>query len=369
MTLPTHLEATPTTARFADRVESWEDSFGRAFATDYGDPGREYEALRSGVVVLEYSTIRKWFVEGPDAQTAVDSVFSRDVAAAPIGRVLYGVFVDSDGFMIEDVTVVKLTDQQVLVLGGDPLTEAQLQDAVPAGTTVTDRRAEYAAVSIQGPRSRELLERLTDSDISSSALPYYGGLVDATVADARAIVLRLGFTAELGYEVMVPVEHADKLWDAVLAQSDLGVELMGLTAILVARTEAGMVMGGYEYDRSTTPFECGLGWTVDFGKADFVGRQALLSRKENPQSRLVSLIIEDQAEGLDGTPVFTDDQEVGRISMAVQSPVLGGRTLALARVARDVTVAESPALRTHAGAAATVVQTPVFDPKRIRVKS
>ncbi len=368
MALPTGLEFTPTTVRFADRVTDWEDSFGRAFATDYGNPEREYEVLRSGVVALEYSTIRKWFVEGPDAAAAVDSVFSRNVVDAPVGRILYGVVVDADGFMIEDVTVFVLSSTQIVMLGGDPLTEAQLEAAVPPGTTVTDRRAEYAAASIQGPLSRELLQRLTDADISNEALPYYSALTDVTVAGAAASILRLGFTAELGYEVMVPVADADRLWDAILAQTDLGIEMMGITAILVARTEAGMVMGGFEYDRTMTPFECGLGWTVDFDKPEFQGRQALLSKKETPKLRLVSLVVDADAAGLDGASVFHGDREVGRITMAVRSPVLDGKTLALALVDRDV-AKPGAAVTLADGATATRVATPVYDPERTRAKS
>lgn len=371
MPMPLQLEPNPTTARFADRVSEWADSFGRPFALDYGDPVKEYKALREAVVALEYSTIRKWFVEGPGAVAAVDNVYSRNVKALSIGRLAYGVFTDQDGFMIEDVTLVKLSPETVLVLGGEQLTQQQLEQAVPEGTTVTDRRAEFAAVSLQGPSSRALLQRLTTADVSNDALPYYGSLLDVEVANVPATIFRLGFTAELGYEVMVPVEHTDTLWDAILAQRDLGIELMGLSAILVARTEAGMVMNEYEYDRTTTPFECGLGWTVDFEKGPFQGRDALLAKKNSVPTRLVSVETSTPANGLDNRALLIEGQPVGRITMAVSSPALGGQTLALARVdtafARIGTALEIDT--DHGLVAATVRRTPAYDPERIRVKS
>lgn len=371
MPMPVELEPNPTTARFADRVSEWADSFGRPFAIDYGDPTKEYKALREAVVALEYSTIRKWFVEGPDAVASVDKVYSRNINDLPIGRVAYGVLTDEDGFMIEDVTVVKLSPETVLVLGGEQLTQQQLEQAVPEGTMVKDRRSEFAAVSLQGPSSRALLQRLTKADISNEALPYYSSLLDVEVANVPATIFRLGFTAELGYEVMVPVEHTDTLWDAILAQDDLGVELMGLAAIFVARTEAGMVMNEYEYDRSTTPYECRLGWTIDFEKGPFQGRDALLAKKDKAPTRLVSVEIAASATGLDNRALLLDGQPVGRVSMAVSSPALGGRTLALARVdtayARIGTALE---IDTDLGpVAATVRPTPAYDPERTRVKS
>jgi aminomethyltransferase len=370
MTIPVGLEPNPTTARFAHRVSEWADSFGRPFAIDYGDPAKEYKALREAVVALEYSTIRKWFVEGPDAVAAVDKVFSRNVRALRVGGIAYGVFTDDNGFMIEDTTLVKLSPEIVLVLGGEQLTQQQLEQAAPEGTTVTDRRAEFAAVSLQGPSSRTLLQRLTTADISNEALPYYGSLLDVEVANVPATILRLGFTAELGYEVIVPIEHTDSLWDAILAQRDLGIELMGLEAIFVARTEAGMVMNEYEYDRSTTPYECRLGWTIDFEKGPFQGRDALLAKKDNVPTRLVSVETTAAAGGLDGQYLFIDGRPVGRVSMAVSSPALGGRTLALARV--DTAHAHiGTALEVDTGqglAAATVRRTPAYDPERTRVK-
>lgn len=371
MPMPVGLESNPTTARFADRVSEWADSFGRAFAIHYGDPAKEYKALREAVVALEYSTIRKWFVEGPAAVATVDQVFSRNVEALPVGRVLYGFFADDDGFMIEDCTVVKLSPESVLVLGGELLTQQSLEQAAPEGTTVTDRRAEFAAVSLQGPSSRALLQRLTGSDISNEALPYYGALLDIEVAGIPAMLLRLGFTAELGYEIIVPVEHADALWDAILEHDDLGIELMGLEAILIARTEAGMVMNEYEYDRSTTPFECRLGWAIDFDKGSFRGRDALATKKHDVPTRLVSLEISGPAAGLDGRELFIDGQKVGRVTMAVASPVLEGRTLALARIATaHARVDNALEVGTVEGPFPAVVrQTPAFDPERNRVRS
>lgn len=238
------------------------------------------------------------------------------------------------------------------------------------GTTLTDRRDEYAVASIQGPNSRALLQRLTDADVSNEALPYYGALYEVDVAGAPASIFRVGFTAELGYEIMVPIAHTAQLWDAILAQKDLGVRLMGLRALMVARTEAGMLVNGVEYDRKTTPFECRLGWTIDFDKGNFQGRSALLAKKDSVDNRLVSIEIDASAENLDNAPLFVDGAQAGRVTVAVPSPVLNGKTLALARVnGEHASLGTELRIGEGTGAHAVVRQTPAYDPQRLKAKS
>lgn len=377
MTLPNGVIPAPTTPRFEGVVRGWEDICGMAFAKSYGDPDQEYASLRRDVVAIEYSVLFKWFVEGPHAFDVVNAVFSRDLAKVKPGRAAYGVVVDDDGLMIEDVTVLEVGDQRILVVGGNPLTGEQLVRATPAGTTVTERRDDYAALSLQGPKSRELLSRLTEADVSNESLPYYGFVTDVTVAGLSAMVIRLGFTAELGYEILVAASDADALWDAVLAQTDLGVVPLGLDALLVARTEAGMVMAEFEYDRQTTPFECGLAWALDFGK-EFQGRSALDAKKEEVRHRLVSLEIDAPVASmserplvLDGRRVVANGRDVGWVTMAVTSPTLEGSTLGLARVDKDVaTVGATLQVETEQGPVDAVVhRTPVYDPERTKAKS
>lgn len=377
MSLPDGLSPAPTTPRFEGVVRGWEDICGMAFAKAYGDPDREYAALRRDVVAIEYSVLYKWFVEGPDAFDTVNAVFSRDVAKIQPGRAAYGVVVDDDGMMIEDVTVLELAEDQLLVVGGNPLTGDQLVRRAPEGTTVTDRRDDYAALSLQGPKSRELLRRLTDVDVSNESLPYYSFAHGVAVAGLPATIIRLGFTAELGYEILVAASDANALWDAVLEQTDLGVIPLGLDALLVARTEAGMVMAEFEYDRQTTPFECGLAWALDFDK-DFQGREGLEAKRDEVRHRLVSLVIEapvepmaDRPLALDARRVFGDGRDIGFVTMAVTSPTLEGATLGLARVDKDFAdVGTVLQVETESGMVDAVVhRTPVYDPDRTKAKS
>ena len=375
MATPEDLLPTPFSPRYAGRVEEWIDVYGHAVAVALDDPAAEYAAVRGAAGVTEYSMLYKWHVEGPGAVAAVDAVFSRSVARLVPGRLAYGVVVDVDGMMVDDVTVAVFSPSRVVMTGGNPETQRHLAAHAPEGTRVTERRDESAVLSLQGPRSREVLSRLVPraQDVANEAFPYYTFRHGMSLAGIPAQVNRVGFTAELGYELQVPRERALDLWDAVLdAGADLGLKPFGAAALMMCRTEAGMIMGELEYDRTVTPFECRMGWAVDFDKGPFQGRDALLAKKDSATGRVVSVVVEAGPQSAEGARLELDGRDVGYVTMAVPSPELGGATLGLARVHRDAVKAGT--LLTALGAdgtkaAAVVRPTPVYDPERTRVRS
>ncbi|MGW0576618.1 aminomethyltransferase family protein [Streptomyces sp. NPDC002920] len=371
--MPEGLRSTPFSPRYADRIEEWIDVYGHAIPLAIGDVTEEYEAIRTTAGASEYSMLYKWHVEGEDAVATVDAVFSRSVRGLDAGRIAYGVVVDTDGMMVDDVTVSVLAPDHLVVTGGNPVTQESLAAHAPAGTTVTERRDEFAVLTLQGPRSRDVLQRLTHVDVSNTAFPYYTLLQNIPVAGLPAQVSRLGFTAELGYEIQVPRERAVELWDAVLeAGADLGVKAFGAAALMMCRTEAAMIMGELEYDHTVTPFECRMGWAVDFDKGPFQGRDALLAKKDSATGRIVSVVVDAEPEVAECARLELDGRDVGYVTMAVPSPALGGATLGLARVHRDA-VKSGTALTAVVSdgfkANAVVRPTPVYDPERARVRS
>ena len=160
------------------------------------------------------------------------------------------------------------------------------------------------------------------------------------------------------------------LWDAVLAAGqDLGVQAAAAAALMQVRVEAGMIMGDFEYDETSTPFECRMGWAVDLEKADFQGRGALLAHKDDVRTRVVSVTLDCAPDVAEGARLLHDGSEVGFVTMAVPSPALGGATLALARVAAPAArIGTELGLDGEVGRA-VVVRTPVHDPERTRVRS
>ncbi len=372
MGIPKGLRPTPFSPCYPEGIEEWIDVYGFAVPLAISDPMEEYDAVRNRVVALEYSMLYKWHVDGPGAIATAHAATSRNINGLGDGRLAYGVVVAENGTMIDDVTVAVTGPDHVLVTGGNPETEAALRSAAPAGTTVIERRDETAVLSLQGPNSRAVLESLTDADVSNSAFPYYTFRTDQTVAGIRCDINRVGFTAELGYEILAPRDRAVDLWEAVLAAGEpMGITPMGAAALMMCRVEAGMIMGELEYDETSSPFECRMGWAVDFDKGPFQGRQALLARKDGDRGRVVSITVDGPPEEADGRPLHREDVEVGAVTMAVPSPALGGTTLAMARIDRDAAPVgtELWVAGVNGRLRAQVITTPVYDPQRTRVRS
>jgi aminomethyltransferase len=368
MPVPTDLMATPFADRFASTVADWIEVMGYAVPISVSDPLEEYRAIRERAAVTDYSMLFKWHVDGTGAPALVDSVVTRNVAALRPGRIAYGPVVDENGGMVDDVTVLVISPEHVVVTGGNPRTGELLASRANSSAHVHERRGDTGVISIQGPRSREILQRLTPADVSASALPYYESREDIVLSGAPSRVSRIGFTAELGYEVEVSLDRASGVWDAICEEGQaLDLRVWGADALMMCRIEAGFVMLDLEYDGTMTPFECRLGWAVDFEKGPFLGRDALLARRDSAPLRVASVLIDGPpGEGLE---LEHDGLPVGVVTMAMPSPELGGRTLGLARLPKDL-ARHGTRLRVTDGAhEAEVIPTPVYDPERLRVRA
>lgn len=372
MTAPADLRATPYSIFYPEDSDTgWRDIFGCALPFHCGDAVAEYDALRGSCALMEYSMLYRWDVMGPGALDVVNSVVSRDLHKLGDGQIAYGVIVDEQAKMIDDVTVFRISDEHVKVIGGnfeanDPI----LRGAAPAAVTVSERRDETAQLSIQGPASREILQSMTSVDLSNESLAYYTFQTGIEIGGVEGQLNRMGFTAELGFEFICAIEDAPVFGRAILeAGASHGIRFAGLATMLPARLEAGMIMADLEYDHTSTPFETRLGWTIDFDKGPFRGRDALAAAKESAPDRVVSVVI-DGVDDILFAPVFVDGEEVGVIPRAVPSPALG-QTLGMARV-RKVAAKVGTTLTGTTGDqpfTAVVVKTPVYDPERIRVRS
>ena len=367
MTYPDTLMPTPLAPLYGDGVVEWMDVFGFAVPVTWGDPDAEYDAIRNHVAVIEFSMLLKYDVTGPGAADCVNRVFSRDVNAMKTGRVAYGVVVTPEGHMIDDCTVFYHSSERVMVMGANPRLGDDLLLAAGPGVTVRECRADYAQISVQGPKSRTLLQDLTSEDISNTSLPYYDFRTAVTIAGISMQISRLGFTGELGYELLLPVARTPELWAALTtAGQKHGLKPVGGAGLMMARIEAGLIMGGLDYDETSTPWECRMGWAVDLAKPDFQGKPALAASKDSAQRTLISIAFPVGAEGLDGAEITVGGSPAGTISMAIPSPALDGRMLALARISNAL--ASIGTSVSAAGYSGIVVNMPVHDPERKRAR-
>lgn len=358
--------------RLAELTGQWMDLFGYWAPTVVTDTSEEYHAVRRAAGLMDFSMLRKADIDGPGAVGLVNSVVTRDVAKLRPGRIGYGALCDESGKMIDDCTVMLRDRERVRFCGASDrdleilAAKAQEQDARVAEFTDA-----MPHLCVQGPGSREILAPLANKDMSAGAFPYYSFREDMVIAGVPVFMTRMGYTAELGYELWAERDRALELWDAVLAAGQpAGLKVIGMDALDLLRIEGGFIIGGVEYDATVSPYECGLGWSVALDKGEFQGRDALAADGRSARFRLASVVLESGGAAASGARLTADGAEAGLVTQSIASPYLGGQTLGLARVAAEHSK-PGTAIKAHLDSgpvAGEIVRHPVYDPERLRAK-
>jgi glycine cleavage system T protein len=358
--------------RLAALTDEWMDLFGYWAPTEVTSTEDEYRAVRESAGLMDFTMLRKVDLDGPGALDLVNSIVTRDVSKLAPGRIAYGALTDSDGRMVDDCTTMMRAHDHVRFCGANDR-DFEIFSAAAEGSDIQVREITDATphLCLQGPLSREILQGLTSSDLSNVAFPYYTFREDVEIAGIPVFLTRLGYTAELGYELWVDRERAFELWDALLAAGEpAGLKLIGMIALDLFRIEGGFIIGGIEYDATVSPYECGLGWSVDLAKGEFQGRKALARDEQTTQLRLTSVVLESGGDEASGAPLWVGDEEVGLVTQAVVSPYLGGRTLGLAKIRKDLKHVGQDVIAQVGDqqVPGEVVTHPVYDKERKRAK-
>jgi glycine cleavage system T protein (aminomethyltransferase) len=387
----------PRTAPLNSKLQ-WREWSGYLAVSAYHDSHEiEYNAIREAAALIDVSPLYKYLVYGPDATRLVDRVITRDVNKLAVGRVYYTSWCNEEGRVIDDGTVARLDEQTYRWTAADPSLRWFRMNARGLDVEIEDVSERVAALAVQGPLSRDVLEAATRT--SWGDLKYFGRRA-ANVGRIAVDVSRTGYTGDLGYEVWVESPDAVEVWDAfVQAGSAYGIRPAGMLALDVTRIEAGLILIEADFDsvrralipeQSFSPFELGiLGRFVDFGKqVDFVGRRSLEREQERggPPRRLVGLELEwepleelyrakgltptlDPAASREPVPLYVRGRQIGKATSTTWSPTLK-KVLALASVDADhsglgtkIDVEWTVEARRHR-TAATVVELPFFNPKR-----
>ncbi len=356
---------------------------------------REYFALRHAAGLIDVTPLFKYDVRGKDATAFLCRVMARDVSRLSVGQIAYCSWCDDDGKLLDDGTVWRLADSDYRVTSAEPNLAWFHRNAAGLNVTIEDCSSQIAAVSLQGPKSRAVLQEAAGSGLD--ALRFFR-LMHAKIDGFDATITRTGYTGDLGYEIWVENRHAVALWDALMAAGrPHGLLPAGLDAMDMTRVEAGFILNGVDYfsahrcliePRKSTPYEAGLGWTVHLHRAPFAGQNAL--RAENargPTRAFVGLEYDwDQYEALfarhglppevpnhawrTAVPVYSLlGVHVGQATSGSWSPILK-KNLALATV-QSAYAQIGQSLRIEVtieyvreSVTATVVKKPFFDPPR-----
>ncbi len=338
----------------------------------------EYYACREDVAMIDLSMLRKFEITGPDAEALLALAMTRNVRKLAIGQVVYTALCYEHGGMIDDGTVMRLGANNFRFICGSDYSGVWLRQlAAERGMRVFIRAStdQLHNLSLQGPRSRELLAPLIftpPTQPSIAELKWFRFTIGRLGGPEGIplVISRTGYTGELGYEIWVHPSNAVALWDRL---AEAGARPMGLEALNMLRIEAGLILAGHEFSDETDPFEAGIGFAVADREEDFIGRDALRRRAANPMRKLVGLLIEGNEPVHHGDCVHNARAQIGVVTSAVRSPVLH-QSIALARVdayyAELGTKLEIGKLDGHQRRLqATIVRFPHYDPDKTRVRA
>jgi len=343
----------------------------------------EYWACREKAAIMDLSPLRKYEVTGPDAEELMQACVTRNMKKLANGQVVYTAMCYDHGGMIDDGTVFRLGDTNFRWIGGNDDSGIWLKKQAEErdlNVWVRNSTDQLHNVAVQGPLSRDILKDIIWTAPTQPTVEELGWFRFAVgrlndFHGPSVVLSRTGYSGELGYEVFCHPKDAMEVFDAIWAAGEPhGMQALGLEALNTLRVEAGLIFANYEFSDQTNPFEAGIGFTVPLKSKedDFTGRAAIEERKAHPQKKLVGLDMESGLIPATGDCVRVGKAQVGEITSAVRSPILG-KVIALARL--DVTHAE-PGTEIEVGQLdglqkrlkATVVGFPHFDPKKERVK-
>jgi 4-methylaminobutanoate oxidase (formaldehyde-forming) len=290
----------------------------------------EHRTTREGVTMMDYSVMGKILVQGRDAEKYLNRICANNIAV-PVGRCVYTQWLNERATIEADLTVTRLAEDQFLILSGDGTiiaVQAWLKRHIPsdAHTSITNITSAYSVLNIQGPKSRDLISRVTHADISNIAFPFLT-MQEIDIGYALVKAIRITYMGELGWELYIPTEFSLHVFDTLLkAGGDVGLKHLGLQALDTLRLEKAYRDYGNDIDNTDTPLEVGLSYFVDFDKpGGFIGRDALLRHKEaGIKYRLVQFLLEDPEPRLYyGEPIYRNSKPVGHIMAGGYGHTLG----------------------------------------------
>lgn len=343
----------------------------------FGDPENESLAVHERAGLLDISTLGKFRVFGPDAEKLLDRINTRKVTGLKEGKILYTAACNEEGVLIDDGVIIKKAEDDYFLTTSTARAPVAKQwyarwlreEAWQAW--MVDLTDALAAMNLAGPRAREILASLTDSDVGNEALPYMHS-TRLEIAGVKALVLRMGFLGELGYEIHCPAGQGLYLWRKLFeAGSSCGLQSVGLETLMVCRLEKGHILPGIDTDGNTSLLEAGLGWLWDRGKEDAVGTPMLRLLESEPGKLEILPFSVDGRTGLkEGHLVVNGDERLGYITSVRYSPILD-QTIGLVLIRPDEDVRNRGRLTLYFEGDrmdVRVVRTPFYDPQGGRMK-
>ena len=338
----------------------------------YRDSKEEYDAVRKAVGLNELSHMGDIDLKGKDAFPLVQELIVNDLGRISDNQLIYTTLCNENGGIIDDVTVYRFSEKHFRIITNavpHPNIISWIESHLKGRDIyLTDISSGVALATLQGPKSCELLQTLTQTDLSK--LPFFN-FTQGQITEIPALISRSGYTGELGYELYVGAESAVELWSTIMDKGcNYGLLPYGIAALQMLRIEKKYLLYGPDINTGTNPIEAGLGWTVRFKKGDFVGREALLKiKEEGPTRMLVGFEVEGNMVMAKDNLIYDQEEKIGSVTSANVSLFLNksiGLGYVKSKWALPGTVLEIE--KDGKRFRAKVVPTPFYDPRNERLR-
>lgn len=337
----------------------------------------EYAAVRERAGLIDVSTLGKIELRGEGVVRFLEFIYPNRFENLKVGRVRYGVICDDAGILLDDGTISRLADNRYFLTTTtgnadaiDSWFRSWLTSKPEFDVRMTNVSGSYAAMNLAGPRAREILGQLTSADLSTTAMPYLAA-TECTIAGVPAIVLRIGFVGEAGYEIHVPTQYGLAVWEAIHSVGrEFGLAPFGVETQRLLRLEKKHLLPGVDTDALSNPLEADLPWIVRLEKPDFIGKGTLArAQARGARQRLVGFRLSNGMSLDPASLVIENGRLGGRVTSSGFSPA-AGVTIGLAWVpARRAKNGDRIEIRVNGRSVTAIVQDePFYDPSGERLK-
>ena len=360
------LRTSALASRHRDLGSGLEDWNGMGTAWTYNsNPNDEHDAIREAAGLIDMSGLKKVHIRGADSASVVNHIITRNMLNVNVGQSCYGAILTEQGKVCDDAIIYNNGNNEWLLVHGSGESMEKLQESSVGKNVDIQFDDDLHDLSLQGPKALDFLNQYTPIDLSS--IKYFHHQ-HTEIFGHKCILSRTGYSGERGYEIFAAADVIGDIWDNIVGQGkDLGFMPCSFTSLDKVRVEATLLFYGYDMTTEHTPWEVGLGWTINRNKNDFRGKEAVFASEGKERFKMVGLEIDHNDALAGGEKLKKDNEEVG----VVNSPVWSHRmkkSLALAHIRPDLI---EPSTKINVSSddincSATVKQTPFYDPKKTK---
>ena len=321
------MKKTPFTDMHIELGAKMHEFAGFNMPIEYSGIMDEHTTVCNAVGVFDVSHMGEFWINGPKALELIQKITSNDASKLKVGKIQYTSFINQTGGIIDDFLLYHMEEEKYMLVvnaGNIQKDWAWVNKHNTMGAIVEDASDHTALLALQGPKATELLQKLTDTDLST--IPYYA-FENGTIAGIENVIIsNTGYTGAGGFELYFYPDHGKKMWNALFdAGEEFGIKPAGLGARDTLRLEMGFNLYGNDMTEETSPLEAGLGWITKLTEGnDFIGRDVLEKQKADGITRkLCAFTLSERGIPRQGYKIVNaDDEEIGEVTSGTMSPMM-----------------------------------------------